>query len=130
MRCRDNPEAWTNAARIIATAVAPSGYGYEASSCDAPDALAELVLQGTVPTSGRTALKRKGCYAWDPQNLSVSVSWQSDLLTRATPNSLPPLVAEVRFRFPLVAPLGGMFSDGQHNDGLYWRWSRAEITLL
>lgn len=131
LTCSDNPEAWTNAARVIATAMAPSSdAGYRNHDCRFPEALAQLALQGPVDRDLRSALVNKACYAQDSANLAVTVSWQADLVTALTPGSLPPIKALVEFRFPMVAPLGGLLSDGRHADGGYWRRGRAEVTLL
>ncbi len=129
-QCQDEPQKWEDAARWALIAASPtSDFAPSRGACPQIPA-AQRVITGTGKTGGYdTAVSNSICYAFEPENVQVTVEWvQSGLSLLSSANSTP-IRAKVRFKYPLSTPFRRFLMDGKRGDGTYWRWGEATVVL-
>ena len=129
-QCKDQPQKWEDAARwALIAASSTSEFASSRGACPNIPA-AQRVITGTGKTGGYdAAIQNSICYAFEPENVQVSVEWvRSGLSLLASANSTP-IRAKVRFKYPLSTPFRRFLMDGKRSDGTYWRWGEAEVVL-
>mgnify|MGYP000014701824 CR=1 FL=1 len=127
--CSDQAEKWETAARL---ALVPISASYDrGGNCDYPEALVELLQEDAVRTSLAETLEHKACYAFEPENVTVQVEWESQIFGLHLTDTPPPVTATVTFRVPLLAPMRKVFggSAGTVGGTYYWQ-GEATVTLL
>jgi hypothetical protein len=129
--CTDDPQRWEDAARWALVAAAPtSAFAQSRGSCPEIRAGAELIL-GTGEVDGLDAAVRNAlCYAYEPGNVEVTVTWDQSFLALVTGAERLPVRATVRFRYSLSTPFRRFVYDGRRADGSYWRWGEATVVLM
>ena len=135
-RCDDSQEPWNNAAKWALVKAAPSShFATQRGGCEDMPAGVELVT-GT-PMDGQlgTALRNRICYAFQGDNVEVSVEWADDdgwvsqFGAILSPEARP-IRATVRFKAALTTPIQRLLSQGVHSDGTPWRLIEATVVLL
>ncbi|MEP1598077.1 MAG: TadE/TadG family type IV pilus assembly protein [Hyphomonas sp.] len=128
--CRDTPEAWKDAAAWALMSSAPSdGQGSDPRLCKSVPAVARaLVASGMAPELVE-ATQNRMCYIHMPDTLNVSVEWVTGPSPDAGAPDFRAIRATVEFKFPVITPIGRLFSDGEHDDGLPWTWGAATMVV-
>lgn len=129
-KCSDNPEAWETAARIALLPIS-SSYQRDEDRCDYPEALVALLQQDAVRANLTETLENKACYAFEPENVSVEVQWETQAFGVQVTEGPPPITAIVRFRVPLLSPVRRIFGgrEGTIGGAYYWP-AEASVTVL
>ncbi|MEM1267691.1 MAG: hypothetical protein AAGI50_16925 [Pseudomonadota bacterium] len=128
--CDDEAERWRNAARWALVPAAPSsGQGGFGSDCDASAPGSDALAAAGLPGSYDPALRNRLCYVHGAGTVEVEAVWIDTPTARPGDPVFRAVRATVRFQAPITAPIGRLFSDGQHADGLPWAWSTAEVVL-
>ena len=128
--CQDNPQKWEDAARwALVAAGSPSSAAF-GRGC--PDIRAgQQLMAGSNQLDGYdAALAAAMCYAYEPGTVSVSVNWETSLLSQLSGQTVIPVTATVTFQYPLSTPFRRFVDDGQRGDGTYYKTATATVTLL
>ena len=130
--CTPKPEEWKTAARIALIPISASNGKSRArqGGCNYPEALIILMQKDAVRSGLKTTLEEKACYAFEPDNVAVSVEWKTQILGVTLTKGPPPITATVQFKLPILAPVRMIFSNGSRGDGTkYWQ-GEVKVTLL
>lgn len=128
-QCQDNPQKWEDAARwALVPAAASSDFSSTRGTC--PQITAGHQILGGPSGSASEAVKNSLCYAFEPENVEVTVEWMNTGLNQYLPDTATPIRATVRFKYPLSTPFRRFINDGKRGDGTYWRWGEATVELL
>ena len=65
----------------------------------------------------------------EPGNVEVRVEWLPGLAGLTDPDAHLPIRATVRYRYPLIAPIGRWLADGIRGDGTKWTVGEATVVL-
>lgn len=129
--CQDNPQKWQDAARWHLVGAAPtSEFAQARKQCSSLDAAQSLMAATPMPAHLHDAFDARLCYAFEPENVEVTVSWEGSVTGVVQRNTRPSIRATVRFRYPLTTPIGMFLSDGTRGDGTRWKWGEATVVLL
>lgn len=130
-QCSDNPQKWEDAARWhLASASPASAFAAARDNCPRLTAAESLIGATRIPNGLTEAFRARLCYAFEPENVDVTVSWDKSDATALRRNGRAAIRATVRFRYPLTTPIGVLLSDGERGDGTRWRWGEATVLLL
>lgn len=122
--CRETPERWIDAARwSLASASPSSDYAAARGLCPDLSSAEFAALAAGLPERLRKAYRNRLCYAFEPGNVEVEVEWRDAV------GEPWPVEALVRFKTPLVAPIGLFLADGRRADGTRWAWSEARVVV-
>ena len=123
---------WATAARIAIIPVSPSSTKSAArqGECGYPAASVDFLAVGPVGEPLRDALHHKACYAFEANNVQVSLKWELGKGGMALVKTLPPITATVQYRAPVFVPVRGLFATDRREDGTYYRLLTAEATVL
>ncbi len=129
--CTDDPQAWEDAARWALVAASPaSDFALARGACPQIRSGEQLIMGSGQVDGLDTAVRAALCYAYEPENVEVTVEWQQGFLSLVTGAERLPIRATVRFRYSLSTPFRRFVADGQRADGTYWRWGEASVVLL
>ena len=135
-QCDDSDSPWVDAAKwSLVTAAPSSGFGAELGSCEDMTSGVQLLTGAPMDNRLITAARNRICYAFQGDNVDVSVEWaDTEGWVRrfgATLNpEARPIRATVRFKAALTTPIQRLLSDGVHNDGTPWRMIEATVVIL
>ena len=134
--CEDDPEKPKTAAKLALIPISSSNGKSKSrqGSCDFPQALIQLMQKDAVRTNLKEALENKACYAFEPDNTTVTIEWQSQLGPIDLPITLthgpPPITAWVSFKIPVLAPVRMIFGRGQRGDGTRYIELSAKASVI
>ena len=136
---KTKPGNMKRAAETMLIAAAPSSsFAVERNGCpsSAQHPLSKglpLLADGAgIPVHLKTAIRNKICYILEPGNVSVETKWVpvgTALALTGIIDDPPPVEAEVRYRYALTTPIGGMLAGGTRSDGTKWREGVAKVVL-
>ena len=122
-----------NATRIALIPISPSSTKSKSrqGSCSFPDAL-PAIMEGSMRNSSnmKQAFENKACYAFEPNNVKVEITWEGLLGGISLDKKMPPLTAKITFRLPVLAPVRMIFSNGSRSDGTRYYEKSMEINFL
>jgi hypothetical protein len=129
--CTDNRKKWEDAARWHLVPASPAAVNAQArGQCPNLPAAESLMAGSQMSAELSAAFRARLCYAFEPENVQVTVLWEPGLASAASRNGRPAMRATVRFRYPITAPIGLFLSHGERADGTLWRWGEATVLLL
>lgn len=98
--------------------------------CGFPEALVDFMVGAGVREGLREAVAEMACYAFEAENVTVTVDWVTAVPGVSLLSALPPIEATVTFRMPVFVPVRGIFSDGRRGDGTHYRTLTATARVL
>lgn len=132
--CSDDREKPRLAANYALIAISPTSYGAACDgSCGAPEGIERLLAEATRTTRAARGWARQVRYAFDPDNVEVTVEPVLAYLAQGLVSGqipIPPFRAEVRFRETLLPLMEPIFGKGRHRDGRPYTILTAEATIL
>ncbi len=75
------------------------------------------------------ALQNAICYAYQPENVSVTADWDLTGITKLIGGDSVPMRAKVSYRAQLSTPFRRFIYDQKRGDGTYWKLIEAEVVL-
>lgn len=98
---------------------------------DAPIDAVSALANANGLSKRRAALRRQTLYAFDQDNVKVTVATAPmAVITAGKASPHTPVTARVEARILLLDQIGWVFADGHRKDGHYYVVSKAEVSLL
>lgn len=130
--CSDQGDRWDTAARLALIPAAPAQPNLVCGSgCQIPEPVLTAVTRAADRSDKDAAFRRKAMYAFDRDNVEVAIGRPAGLASVGLGSDLPAITATVRFRHYVLLPVGRLLGDGiRPQDGYFYKWGEAEVTLL
>lgn len=122
--CEEKPESWVDAARWALVPASPSSdFAAQRGVCPTLSAAEFTARAAGLSGDLAAAHRNRLCYAYEAGNVDVDVAW------RAAGRDTYEIEASVRFKAPVVAPIGMFLADGRRGDGTRWAWTKAQVAI-
>ncbi|MCO6188241.1 hypothetical protein [Rhizobium sp. L1K21] len=128
--CRGDGGRAEQAARLALISASPPWEVPCLGNCRIPEKTLRAIADETGTGDLYPALEVQARYAFDPQNVALSVGPDPKYLALALkPGLTPPIRARLTFRHYVIYGLGRAFGQ-KRSDGYYYKETVAEVTLL